>query len=357
MMEPKLINCQADYTQVYMEVGSRLEDINFIRARECYIGAYSHWKSGQLAGKVEIGRFCRIGPKTKLGLEHPNTHNLSISPLLSHLGSSSEYIGNSSKKLVIGHDVCIEDNAIILSGLNIGHGAVIRCGAIVTKDIPPYAIVEGKPARIIGYRFSPEQITSLLSIEWWNLGLADLHMIPSNIYVDEQVEFLHAQASKSYPYEYQLVTPERQALQGHPVIAKQTLFKAHSLPLEAKQAYQIKLDDYLQDIYCGKSYNVIVHYQPALHESYPKDEFIRAQFILENKQEPEQFIATSEVKLLSYLPAFGYFRNLSLYNPSQLEKLGFHIEFMAHIGISIITLTNPSNKQLSLNNLHIWVNE
>jgi len=68
----------------------------------------------------------------------------------------------------IGHDVWIGDNAIIMSGLSIGHGAVVGAGAVVTKDVAPYAIVAGNPAREIRRRFADGDIARLLAIDWWN---------------------------------------------------------------------------------------------------------------------------------------------------------------------------------------------
>ena len=59
-------------------------------------------------------------------------------------------------------------NVTILGGVTVGDGAVLAAGAIVTKDVPPYAIVGGNPAKIIKYRFSKEQIEKLLKIKWWN---------------------------------------------------------------------------------------------------------------------------------------------------------------------------------------------
>lgn len=67
-----------------------------------------------------------------------------------------------------GNDVWIGANCIILDGLTIDDGAVIAAGAVVTKNVPPYAIVGGNPARIIKYRFTPEQIRALLEIKWWD---------------------------------------------------------------------------------------------------------------------------------------------------------------------------------------------
>lgn len=69
---------------------------------------------------------------------------------------------------VVGHDVWIGLRAIIMSGVTIGNGAVIGAGSIVTKDVPPYAVVVGNPARILKYRFSDEVIEKIQSSEWWN---------------------------------------------------------------------------------------------------------------------------------------------------------------------------------------------
>jgi acetyltransferase-like isoleucine patch superfamily enzyme len=68
----------------------------------------------------------------------------------------------------IGSDVWIGMNAIILSGVKIGHGAIIGAGSVVTHDVPPYGVVAGSPAMLLRYRYSEEQIKKLLAIQWWN---------------------------------------------------------------------------------------------------------------------------------------------------------------------------------------------
>lgn len=79
------------------------------------------------------------------------------------------------KKLTVGHDVWIGANAIILPGCcNIGNGAIIGAGSIVTKDVPPYSIVAGNPARMIRMRFPQQVIASLEASEWWLLSKAEL---------------------------------------------------------------------------------------------------------------------------------------------------------------------------------------
>lgn len=72
--------------------------------------------------------------------------------------------------LVIGNDVWIGSYARIMEGVTIGDGTIIAAGALVTKDVPPYAIVGGVPAKVIGYRFDEKTIEKLLELKWWDKG-------------------------------------------------------------------------------------------------------------------------------------------------------------------------------------------
>lgn len=76
----------------------------------------------------------------------------------------------SKGPIVIGNDVWIGMDSMILSGVTIGQGAVIAAGSVVTKDVPPYAIVGGNPAKVIKYRFEPQIIDRLLKIEFSNIN-------------------------------------------------------------------------------------------------------------------------------------------------------------------------------------------
>ncbi|MBR6030660.1 MAG: CatB-related O-acetyltransferase [Bacteroidaceae bacterium] len=75
----------------------------------------------------------------------------------------------SDKPITIGNGVWIGMRCLILDGVTIGDGAIVAAGAVVTKDVPPFAVVGGVPAKVLKYRFSPEMIERLLEIKWWNL--------------------------------------------------------------------------------------------------------------------------------------------------------------------------------------------
>ncbi len=120
---------------------------------------------------LRIGAYCSIGGDVHifLGGNHPvdwvTTYPFGVLRAdASHLARAPESKGD----VTIGNDVWIGDGAAILSGVTIGNGAVIGARAVIAKDVPPYAIVVGNPAKVVRYRFEPEQIEALERIAWWN---------------------------------------------------------------------------------------------------------------------------------------------------------------------------------------------
>ena len=115
--------------------------------------------------KLIIGSYCSIGPDVRflLGGEH-NLDTVSTYPFrVNILGENQE--SKSKGNIIVHDDVWIGTNAIICSGVEIGQGAVVAAGSVVTKNVPSYAVVGGNPAKVIKYRFNEEIIKKLLSID------------------------------------------------------------------------------------------------------------------------------------------------------------------------------------------------
>lgn len=135
------------------------------------IGDHTYIGRGTYVGACSaIGKFCSISFDCKIGLVSHPLEFISTSPVFyaKRRGWTGTNSYNEAERATeIGNDVLISANVLILAGVNIGTGAVIGAGAIVNRDVPPYAIVAGVPAKIIRYRFSEEIIHQLLASEWW----------------------------------------------------------------------------------------------------------------------------------------------------------------------------------------------
>lgn len=126
--------------------------------------------------KLVIGKFCSIacGAKFLFNSANHNMNSLSTYPFplfFEEWDLKIEDVAdswNNKGDIVIGNDVWIGYEAVIMAGVTIGDGAIIGTRAVVTKDVPPYTIVGGVPAKIIRKRFSDDTISKLLEIKWWN---------------------------------------------------------------------------------------------------------------------------------------------------------------------------------------------
>ncbi len=146
------------------------------------LGKYTYVAHHSILKFTDIGAYCSIGDhvRTCLGLHpvhffstHPQTYS-KTPPSGDVWFSKSEFsehrfLPPSNKFVVkIGNDVWIGNNVIIMDGVTIGDGAIVAAGSIVTKDVEPYAIVAGVPAKVIKKRFGEEKINVLSDLQWWN---------------------------------------------------------------------------------------------------------------------------------------------------------------------------------------------
>ncbi len=145
------------------------------------INSYSYVGKNSIIQNTSIGSFCSIANDVFIGLGTHPTSLFSTSPLFYNSNNTfnirlvdTDYAFDEYQPIKIGNDVWIGARAIVMDGVTIGDGAIVAAGAVVTKDIPNYAIVGGVPAKIIRYRFSAEKIEKLLKSQWWTSPLNNI---------------------------------------------------------------------------------------------------------------------------------------------------------------------------------------
>lgn len=175
----KFTNCQfSKHSRIFSEFSTSFRNVEFHGL--VYLGLGSYMGSGYIKGKALIKRYCSIGKNVKLGLAKHPVSNFSTHPMLSQSGITQKdfkqdfvmhdkYYADNKFKVVIENDVWIGDGCLVLQGVHIGQGTVVGANSVVTKDVPPYAIVVGSPARVIKYRFDEETIQQLLQSHWYNI--------------------------------------------------------------------------------------------------------------------------------------------------------------------------------------------
>lgn len=129
-----------------------------------------------LAGNITIGKYCQIGTDVAMhATNHPIHHLTTYINYNLFQGDLSQF--KEEKKIHIGHDVWIGHNVIIVGNVTVGNGAILAAGSVVTKDVLPYTIVGGVPAKQIGKRFSESIINEIEELKWWNLSEPELEKI------------------------------------------------------------------------------------------------------------------------------------------------------------------------------------
>lgn len=152
---------------------------------------------------VSIGRYCSIGPESFVIVNGDHRTDWTTTfPIRAafDLGDGS-YEGHPrlSGPLVVGSDVWIGARALLFGGTTIGDGAVIASGAVVTKDVPPYAIVGGNPATVIRRRFSDDVTERLQQLQWWRLEPADVEELSDLLCAEPDLDRLQIELDRRLP--------------------------------------------------------------------------------------------------------------------------------------------------------------
>jgi len=154
----------------YVSIGERCV------LREVTVGDFSYFERHAEAIYTHVGRFCSIAANTRINaLEHPierlTQHKISYRPneYFRFLGVDEAFRKRrQGKQVVLGHDVWIGHGAVIMPGISIGNGAVVGANAVVTKDVAPFEIVAGNPAKKLRLRFPPQIAVRIEQIAWWD---------------------------------------------------------------------------------------------------------------------------------------------------------------------------------------------
>ena len=161
-----------------------------VQINKTTVGKFTYVGPETKIALTTIGAFCSIGRCVSIGLGLHPTNWVTTHPAFYSIGGQTTQtfakanLINENIPISIGHDVWIGTNAIVLDGVTIGTGAIVAAGAVVTKDVRPYAVVAGVPAREIKRRFDDEKVEELMAWNWWALPEEQLSLLAQHFNSD-----------------------------------------------------------------------------------------------------------------------------------------------------------------------------
>lgn len=162
------LNWKADVSESKLEYGAIIS--HHASVVHSSVGKYSSIGRYTKVNYCDIGKFCSISWDVTIGATNHPVNNITTHafPYVPYAGYFVKENTQHKVRTLVGNDVWIGCNSVIVPGVKIGNGAIVGAGSVVTKDVPPYAIVAGVPAKIIRYRFTESEIGLLEKLSWWD---------------------------------------------------------------------------------------------------------------------------------------------------------------------------------------------
>lgn len=157
-------------------IGAQCEVLEDCKLEYAELGDFSYLGPDCLVADATIGRFCAIAARVRIGapnhpMDRPSLHRFTYCPEYYSDAAHRDrdfFAARRSARVRIGHDVWIGHGVTVLPGVSVGNGAVLAAGAVVSRDVAPYTIVGGVPAKLIRERFPRAIAESLARIAWWD---------------------------------------------------------------------------------------------------------------------------------------------------------------------------------------------